>query len=193
MFAFIFHSNCMSLCGWLLLLRIAHIHPPSSESLFPTINPVKQTRPAFQVNKLIEIHVRFIPALLYFFPVTLFVLNSGKTEQIARVRSPKNQVLLDRLTSQPTFLIPWYRSPVCRRGKFLYAVFQLSFFFMLFVTPALIEQMTCYKITRKLQYCTTLFFSVVIFFLLPLLLSVKCKKKKKKLKKENSPSWNFRH
>lgn len=169
-----FHSNCLSLCGWLLLLRLAHIHPPSSESVFPTINvptnPVKQTRPAFQVNKLIEIHVRFILALLFFFPVTLFVLNLGKTEQIAKVRSPKNQVLLDRLTSQYLDIGNQFAE-----GE----NFCMQFFkFMLCVTPALFEQMTCYKITRKLQYCTTPFFSVVLFFLLPLWLSLKCKKKK---------------
>lgn len=146
-----FHSNCSSLCGWLILLRLAHIHAPSSESLFPTMNvstnPVKQTQPAFQVNKLIEIHVRFILALLFFFfPVTLFVLNRGKTEQIARVRSPKNQVLLDRLTSQPTFLIPWYRSPVyLQKGNISLCSFLIFFNFLLCVTPALIEQMTCYN------------------------------------------------
>ena len=34
--------------------------------------------------------------------------------------------------------------------------------------------------TRKLQYCTTSFFSVVLFFLLPFLLSVNCNEKKKR-------------
>ena len=178
MFAFIpIQTACPCAVDWSYYGKFTFM-PHLLSRFFPqsTFRPTQtqtQTRPAFQVNKLIEIHVRFIPALLYFFPVTLFVLNSGKTEQIARVRSPKNQVLLDRLTSQPTFLIRWYRSSVCRREKFLYAVFQFSFLFMLCVTPALIDQMTCYKITRKLQYCTTPFFFRCTFFLVTIVIVIK--------------------
>ena len=173
-----FHSNCLSLCGWLLLLRLADIHAPSSESIFPAINvptnPVKQTQPIFQV---IEIHVRFVLALLFFSGNT-FCAKSWKN----RVNRKSQITQKSSVTRQTNFTAHFFNTLISvtslQKGKISVCSFSIFFFFMLCVTPALIEQMTCYKITRKLQYCTTPFFSVVLFFLLPLWLSLRCKKKK---------------
>ena len=128
-----FHSNCLSLCGWLILLRLAHIHAPSSESLFPTINvptnPVKQTRPAFQVNKLIEIHVRFILALLFFFSGNTFCAKAWKNRT-----NRKSQITQkSSVTRQTNFTAHFFNTLISvtslQKGKISLCSFSIFFFF----------------------------------------------------------------
>lgn len=142
-----FHSNCLSLCGWLLLLRLADIHAPSSESIFPTINvptnPVKQTQPIFQV---IEIHVRFVLALLFFSGNT-FCAKSWKN----RVNRKSQITQKSSVTRQTNFTAHFPNTLISvtslfAEGEISLCSFLIFFYFPLCVTPALIiEQMTCYN------------------------------------------------
>ena len=127
-----FHSNCLSLCGWLLLLRLAHIHAPSSESLFSTINvptnPVWRTQPAFQVIDF-QIHVRFILALLFLFSGNTFCAKSWKNRtnrksQITRKTS---------VTRQTNFTAHFFNTLISvtslQKGKISVCSFSIFFFF----------------------------------------------------------------